>query len=533
MARNGGMRTNDGQKAFWQKDCTGRAQHHPSSFTMTSISNNLIHNTSSVIEINESDRTLNPLIARGAFGHVDIALLIHWESCLSPESDNSRREVRRVSLAAIKTIPNATISSSSAPAKSHHVDAQLTREAFAELNALRLLNGHENVTPLLGFYGARDAQSSRSGGDGFGGWDWADNSSAGRGPPSSLCLVFPYHPVDMSDALNHRRLKSFASDPHHNYFHLPPVVVQSIAYDIMSALKHVHDHHILHRDVKPGNLYITKDGRIQLGDFGLAKVVPLLTYDETAKHSSASNSCKAGTTYDDNPSVTQGLCTLQYRPPELLFGSIGVHYESLDVWSAGCVLAELLTLSGPLFPGQSVLDQLGRIFHVLGTPTEDKWPGVSMLPDWNKVCFEPKSGTGLRLKIPGEDSWNNLGCLVAEMLSLDPCCRPSAQQCLQHSWLLSFDGSCKSDASWQRQARQTVVNELVPSFLQIANPIYFSPPNEKMSENERTDGTNDGEIISTNECSRRDPFAYAKHYASKLAFSRRSFPQSFCPDQTK
>jgi cyclin-dependent kinase 7 len=176
--------------------------------------------------------------------------------------------------------------------------------------------------------------------------------------------------------LNHRRLKSFASDPHHNYFHLPPVVVQSIAYDIISALKHVHDHRILHRDVKPGNLYITEDGRIQLGDFGLAKVVPLLTYDETAKHSSASNSCKAGTTYDDNPSVTQGLCTLQYRPPELLFGSIGVHYESLDVWSAGCVLAELLILSGPLFPGQSVLDQLGRIFHVLGTPTEDKWPGA-------------------------------------------------------------------------------------------------------------------------------------------------------------
>ncbi|KAL3800529.1 hypothetical protein ACHAW5_001988 [Stephanodiscus triporus] len=336
----------------------------------------------------------------------------------------------------------------------------------------------------------------------------------------------------MADALNHRRLKSFASGPPHNYFQLPPVAVQSIAHDILSALKHLHDHRILHRDVKPGNLYITKDGRIQLGDFGLAKAVPQLAYAKAERHSSASSGFKTCMTHEGNSSVTQGLCTLQYRPPELLFGSTGIHHESVDIWSAGCVLAELLTLSGPLFPGQSVLDQLGRIFDVLGTPTEESWPSVSMLPDWNKVRFETKPGTGLRQKILGEDSWNNLGCLVGKMLTLDPCCRPSAQKCLQHSWLLSFNDSCESDESWERQARQSVANELIPSFLQIANPIYFSPSNEESGNNETTDVII-GDKKSTDECSTRDPFAYTKYYASKIAYSRRSFPQSFYPDHQK
>ncbi|KAL3807513.1 hypothetical protein ACHAXA_008271 [Cyclostephanos tholiformis] len=161
------------------------------------------------------------------------------------------RTVQCVSLAAINYSKCDNIIIFGFSGIASKVATQLTREAFAELNALRLLDGHENVTPLLGYYGARDAKSSRSGGAGFEGRDWADDSSAGRGSPSSLCLVFPYHPVDLADALNHRRLKSFASNPPHNYFCLPPVAVQSIAHDIMSALKHLHDHHILHRDVKP------------------------------------------------------------------------------------------------------------------------------------------------------------------------------------------------------------------------------------------------------------------------------------------
>ena len=84
----------------------------------------------SIIDVNDS------LIARGAFGHVDIALL-----SISSSDTTHTNNVQSLSLAAIKTIPNATT-----------IQSSLTREAFAELNALRLLNGHENVTSLLGYY---------------------------------------------------------------------------------------------------------------------------------------------------------------------------------------------------------------------------------------------------------------------------------------------------------------------------------------------------------------------------------------------
>jgi len=510
------------------------------------------------ISIKEVD--INPLIARGAFGRVDIALLIHWASTDRPPPSNSNSpatatstrpvEARSVSLAAIKTIPNATIPSSSSGRNGGA--ASLTREAFAELNALRLLNGHENVTPLLGFYGARDsvASGSGSGGGGFGGWDWAtDDSRAGRdedaipSSPSSLCLAFPYHPVDLADALNHRRLKSFANGTPHRSFHLPPDVVRSIVHDVLSALKHVHAHCILHRDVKPGNLYITNDGRIQLGDFGLAKAVPGPVSDETKERTPTNEGhCENDTTRESNPSVTQGLCTLQYRPPELLLGGTGIIDEShdktdgvngaLDIWSAGCIFAEILTLSGPLFPGRSELDQLGRIFRVLGTPTREAWPGVIALPDWDKVRFEPLTVTGLREKLSGEGdcSWHrSLGELIGEMLSLDPCGRPSARKCLNHSWLHPFGEGGERDEAQKRRARQNVVNELIPSFLRITSPIFFSPRTRTAIVNGNADSIiGDGNDPSDIHCDNRikDRFKFATYYASKLASSRRSFPRS-------
>jgi len=276
-------------------------------------------------------------------------------------------------------------------------------------------------------------------------------------------------------------------------------------HDILSALRHIHEHRILHRDIKPGNLYITNAGRIQVGDFGLAKpVVPT----------------QADTSLCDE----KGLCTLQYRPPELLLGGTGIIHQSsnqdrikddedgvngaLDIWSTGCIFVELLTLSGPLFPGKSVLDQLGRIFHVLGTPTNESWPGVSSLPDWNKVNFEPIAGCELQETIIGQDLWDKVGELLTKMLSLDPLQRPSAKQCLNYSF-------CSiSDRKEKTQAYQSVVNELIPSSLQIASPMHFSPP----STNNVGDGNGKGYSA--------DPFGYAKQYASKLASSRRSFPQS-------
>eukprot|EP00580_Thalassiosira_gravida_P005042 CAMPEP_0201656022 /NCGR_PEP_ID=MMETSP0493-20130528/46314_1 /ASSEMBLY_ACC=CAM_ASM_000838 /TAXON_ID=420259 /ORGANISM="Thalassiosira gravida, Strain GMp14c1" /LENGTH=167 /DNA_ID=CAMNT_0048132625 /DNA_START=491 /DNA_END=991 /DNA_ORIENTATION=- len=137
------------------------------------------------------------------------------------------------------------------------------------------------------------------------------------------------------------------------------------------------------------------------------------------------------------------------------------------------------------------------------------------------------AGTGLREKVvAGEGQWGNFADLIGKMLSLDPLRRPSAQSCLNHPWLTSF---CNHADVWKGNAHQSVVDELVPSFLQIANPIYISPPAETQTNHGKNNGADgNGDDQNRSLCGRQsgDPFAYAKHYASRLASSRRSFPQS-------
>ena len=459
----------------------------------------------SVVEIKGTET--NPLIARGAFGRVDIALLVRMQHPSDTEHTHSR--IHSVSLGAIKTIPNARMPSGWSSQQTS--DSKLTRDAFAELNTLRLLNGHENVIPLLGYYGA----SESSGGDGLNAWVWDDDAQ--NTSIASLCLVFPYHPIDLHDALIYRRFHS--SLKHGGSYFLSKKVVQSVFYDILSALLHLHYHCILHRDVKPGNLYITREGRIQLGDFGLAKIVP-------------PKSIKMDTNYDkqnepsiniENVNITNGLCTLQYRPPEVLLGSNGIIYQpkneedgingAFDMFSAGCIFAELLTLSGPIFPGQSVLDQLGRIFQVLGTPSKENWPDVKLLPDWNKIVFEVTNGEELQDRIGRPELLDEVDAL-STLLVLDPLKRYSARECLEHKMFRSFDST---------SYRNEVCNGLLPPHMQIMDPVYFSPNNNKQQTYPE-----------------KDLFAFAEQYATIKAATRRNFVndlnkrnETFCKEKKR
>ncbi|KAL7463066.1 hypothetical protein ACHAXS_003444 [Conticribra weissflogii] len=503
-------------------------------------------------------RRLNPSIAQGAFGHVDIALLVSWRllcdkklpfRCDKLQGNAGQEEllndhhqdtggpskIQSVKLVAIKTIPNATNQPSCGtfdpfdPPSNATKKASLTREAFAELNALRFLNGHDNVTPLLGFYGGSDA----GGGGGFGDWDWEDSASLQMmKSPTSLCLVFPYHPVDLAESLNYRRLTPSVMMPsmpkipenleypnvcHENRHQLPMIVVQAIFHDILSALHHLHSHHILHRDLKPGNLYITMEGRVQLGDFGLAKAVPPLKKSDTNPYADGKGDIDAET----------GLCTLQYRPPELLFGGSGIVYEefsssnpdsyckkvhgAIDIWSAGCILAELLTLAGPIFPGHSVLDQLGRIFRILGTPNKESWPEVDLLPDWGKLQFEKNEGKGLEdvLSFVSNDN-RNLKTLLNKLLSLDPTKRPSALDCLSNTPLLkTYEKHCK-DGAYERLSRRFVIEAMIPESLRVIDPIFFGL----------------GQDDACDDFVHIDPLGYAKEYAAKVVDNRRRFLQA-------
>ncbi|XP_022862523.1 cell division control protein 2 homolog A-like [Olea europaea var. sylvestris] len=123
------------------------------------------------------------------------------------------------------------------------------------------------------------------------------------------------------------------------------------------------------------------------------------------------------------------VVTLWYRAPEILLGSR--HYSTpVDVWSVGCIFAEMVNRR-PLFPGDSEIDELFRIFRVMGTPNEDTWPGVSSLPDF-KSAFPKWPRKDIAAVVPNLDA-AGLDLLV-KMLSLDPSRRITARSALEHEY---------------------------------------------------------------------------------------------------
>ncbi|KAB7507948.1 Cyclin-dependent kinase 2 [Armadillidium nasatum] len=188
---------------------------------------------------------------------------------------------------------------------------------------------------------------------------------------------------------------------------LPLNLVRSYMHQLLDGIAFCHSHRILHRDLKPQNLLIDNEGSIKLADFGLARAfgLPVRAY-------------------------THEVITLWYRAPEILLGSKS-YCISVDIWSLGCIFAEMMTKK-PLFPGDSEIDQLFRIFRILGTPTEKDWPGVSLLPDfkssfprWEIDSTQVIKRLVSRLDEEGQD-------LLIQMLTYYPRQRISARSALNH-----------------------------------------------------------------------------------------------------
>ncbi|KAK1284926.1 Shaggy-related protein kinase theta [Acorus calamus] len=154
--------------------------------------------------------------------------------------------------------------------------------------------------------------------------------------------------------------------------HMPLIYVQLYAYQICLALSYIHGViGVCHRDIKPQNLLVNPHThQLKLCDFGSAKML-----------------------LPGEPNISY-ICSRYYRAPELIFGATE-YTTAIDMWSAGCVLAELL-LGQPLFPGESGVDQLVEIIKVLGTPTREeircmnpnytefKFPQIKAHP-WHKL----------------------------------------------------------------------------------------------------------------------------------------------------
>jgi serine/threonine protein kinase len=189
--------------------------------------------------------------------------------------------------------------------------------------------------------------------------------------------------------------------------------IKSYLYQICRGISFCHAHRVLHRDLKPQNLLIDRNGSLKLADFGLARAfgIPVRTY-------------------------THEVVTLWYRAPEILLGS--QHYSiPVDIWSIGCIFAEMVTRH-PLIPGDSEIDELFRIFRTLGTPTNATWPGVEELKDF-KSSFPKWSPKPMNEIVPNMDPAG--ADLLQKMLVYEPSRRITAKQALTHPYFDDLDKS--------------------------------------------------------------------------------------------
>jgi serine/threonine protein kinase len=193
-------------------------------------------------------------------------------------------------------------------------DSREDRERFAgrEIKALKSVKGHEGIIELLDV--RRDA---------------SDN----------IYLVFPLVPHDLCGLIYE----------HGNT--MPPGQIKGYIKQLFEALQWCHGKNVMHRDVKPENVLVTRNNILKLADFGLAR--------EYVAH---------------YKKFTTEVQTRWYRAPELFMGCSD-YGPATDVWAAGCVMAFCLFVQ-PLFPGRQDKDQLGLIYTLCGTPTniDGEWP---------------------------------------------------------------------------------------------------------------------------------------------------------------
>ncbi|CAO2654129.1 Nn.00g108620.m01.CDS01 [Neocucurbitaria sp. VM-36] len=218
-------------------------------------------------------------------------------------------------------------------------------------------------------------------------------------------LVFPFLRYDFSDLLRDRKLSKKQ--------------IQACLKDLFSALGYIHGQGVIHRDIKPSNILLKSlDGPAYLSDFGIAWAP-----DSSGTEAADSKITDVGTT-----------C---YRPPELLFGN--KQYDcSLDLWAAGCTVAEALD------PGHETLFDSGELgsdlaliqsmFKKLGTPNLDVWPEAARFPDWGKVQFHEYPAQTWSALLPNVSEIEQ--DLVSQLIKYESGARTNASKVLDHQYFV-------------------------------------------------------------------------------------------------
>lgn len=212
-----------------------------------------------------------------------------------------------------------------------------------------------------------------------------------------LYLVFEYIETDL------KRLMDSTPNFCHNHS-----LIKLYLWQLLSGLSYCHMRRVLHRDLKPQNLLIDRArNEVKLADFGLARAFGIPTR-----------------------ALTHEVVTLWYRAPEVLLGMQN-YSTPVDMWSLGCIFAEMIN-GRALFSGTTEIEQLFKIFQVLGTPNEDVWPGIGQLTNYNPDIFPQWHRQNLSEYVPALDP---IGLdLLARMLCYYPAHRITARQALSHAY---------------------------------------------------------------------------------------------------
>lgn len=237
--------------------------------------------------------------------------------------------------------------------------------------------------------------------------------------PKNVFMVFEYLEYDLTGIIETKEINIKLDH------------VKSWSHQLLKGVQYMHINKIVHRDLKASNLLINRRGELKIADWGLAR--------------------------SWNPEMnrlTNRVITLWYRPPELLLGCTN-YSTKIDMWSVGCVIAEMFRRGG-LLKGTNESHQLDLIFKMMGHPSTADWPNIhTMCPLWKN--YEPRDGEeGLPRRLRDElksrlptvaMNWMTPHALdmIENLLVHNPDKRWSAAQALTAEWF--FDSPMVKPAS--------------------------------------------------------------------------------------
>ncbi|CAG7847045.1 Mitogen-activated protein kinase spm1 Short=MAP kinase spm1; AltName: Full=MAP kinase pmk1 [Serendipita indica DSM 11827] len=263
--------------------------------------------------------------------------------------------------------------------KANAASPQLARRVLREITLLRHFQTHPNVTGLI------------------------DLDCLSRDSQEIYIFMEPME-ADLHQII---RSGQDLSTDHIAYF----------TYQILSAINFIHKCNVIHRDLKPGNILVNSTCEVRICDFGLARGFEKYMVDGSEKVTQ----------------MTEYVATRWYRAPELMLG-FESYDESIDVWSVGCILGELLS-GKPIFPGKDYVDQLKCIFEYLGTPSEAI---IKRIARGRARKYVRSLATYKARPFKFAKANDEALDLLNRMLCYEPERRITAADAMEHPWLAAF-----------------------------------------------------------------------------------------------